>query len=400
MNELVYPRERTLGMITLVLGILAWLLLIVGTFGVALLYVAAGFLVYLFAQSALIAHIKGNGVELSEAQFPDLHAQFTACCDKLQIKDRPKAYVMNGDGGFNAFATRFLGTHFVVLYSNVVDAMAKHADGVRFYIGHELGHIRMKHMVGHLLRWPVLWLPLLGAAYSRARESTCDRHGLACSSSPEGAARALAALSAGAERWQNLDVAAYRNQANHASGFWMSFHELLASYPWVTKRVARVMDANAPMPKRNPFAYLLAIFAPNAGRLGAGTGPLMVVAMIGVLAAVAIPAYQDYIKKAQLANAVTASQSARQMLVNYVMTTHHLPQSLSAADIQATLADGSTLALDAQDMVLYVRTKAGALVFTPRMDKQQRIFWFCTGGEGLPPGLLPPSCRTMGHDHE
>jgi hypothetical protein len=30
-DQLVYPRERTLGAVTLVLGLLAWLLLIVGT---------------------------------------------------------------------------------------------------------------------------------------------------------------------------------------------------------------------------------------------------------------------------------------------------------------------------------------------------------------------------------
>ena len=176
MNELVYPRERTLGTITLILGLLVWLALIVGTVGGALIGLALGFVLYLFAQSTLIAHIKGNGVELSETQFPDLHKQFTICCDRLQIKKRPQAYILNGNGGFNAFATKFLGTQFVILMSDVVDAMDKHPDGVRFYIGHELGHLRMKHLSGHLLRWPVLWLPLIGAAYSRARESTCDRH--------------------------------------------------------------------------------------------------------------------------------------------------------------------------------------------------------------------------------
>ncbi len=227
------------------LGLLIWLGLIVGTFGGALIGLAAGFVLYLFAQSALIAHIKGNGVELSEVQFPDLYAQFTACCDRLQVKTRPKAYILNGNGGLNAFATKFLGKQFVVLMSDVVDAMDKHVDGVHFYIGHELGHLRMKHLRGDLLRWPVLWLPLLGAAYSSARESTCDRHGLACNGSPEGAARALAALSAGAERWEQLDVADYLRQADHSSGFWMSFHELTAGYPWLTKRAARVMDIRA-----------------------------------------------------------------------------------------------------------------------------------------------------------
>lgn len=66
MNDLVYPRERTLGALTLVLGVLAWLGLIAGTFGIALIVLAVGYVLYLFLHSALIAHIKGNGVELPE----------------------------------------------------------------------------------------------------------------------------------------------------------------------------------------------------------------------------------------------------------------------------------------------------------------------------------------------
>jgi Zn-dependent protease with chaperone function/type II secretory pathway pseudopilin PulG len=396
MNELVYPRERTLGTITLVLGLLVWLGLIVGTFGGALIGLALGFVLYLFVQSTLIAHIKGNGVELSEAQFPDLHKQFTACCDRLQMKTRPQAYILNGNGGLNAFATKFLGTQFVVLMSDVVDAMDKHADGVRFYIGHELGHLRMKHLSGHLLRWPVLWLPLLGAAYSRARESTCDRHGLACSGSPEGAARALAALSAGAERWEHLDITAYLRQANHSSGFWMSFHELTAGYPWLTKRAARVMDTSAPLPPRNGLAYLLAVFIPYAGRLGAGFGFLILVYIVGILAAVAIPAYQDYTVKAKVSAAIIGSQSARDALGNYYQSNQRIPESLDMLGLRSQLADGSQLSLDPNKMVLTVSTKQGELIFTPTADAEGRIVWGCTNGEGLKATQLPPSCRSTG----
>jgi len=394
MNELVYPRERTLGAITLVVGLLIWLGLIVGSFGIALGVLALGFVLYLFVHSALIAHIKGNGVELSEAQFPDLHAQFTACCDRLQMKTRPQAYILNGNGGLNAFATRFLGTQFVVLMSDVVDAMDKHADGVRFYIGHELGHLRMKHLSGHLFRWPALWLPLLGAAYSRARESTCDRHGLACSQTPEGAARALSALSAGAERWQKLDVTAYLRQAKHSSGFWMSFHELTAGYPWLTKRAARVMDTGAAMPPRNGFAYLLALFIPYAGRLGAGFGFLILIYIVGVLAAVAVPAYHDYTVRAKVNAAVTGSQGARDALGSYYKTNRKIPESLGAAGILSPLPDGTEMKLDPEHMVLTVITKQGELVFTPAVDAQGRVMWRCTNGEGLKPSQLPSSCRS------
>lgn len=394
MNELVYPRERTLGLITLVLGLLTWLFLILGTFGVALLALAAGFVLYLFAQSALIAHIKGNGVELSEAQFPDLHAQFAACCERLQIKKHPTAYVLNGNGGLNAFATKFLGAQFVVLMSDVVDAMDQHADGVRFYIGHELGHLRMKHLTGHFLRWPAMWVPLLGAAYSRACESTCDRHGLACSGSPEGAARALAALSAGAERWKNVDMSAYLGQAKHSSGFWMSFHELIAGYPWLTKRVARVMNTEeAAMPKRNRLAYLLALFVPYAGRLGAGFAMLMMVYTIGVLAAVAIPAYTDYVAKANVASAINQAQPARDALAGYYLSHKRIPASLEAAGIAPQLPGGARLTLNPKGMVLIVSIKEGEIILMPSADDAGKITWTCRNGARLKSAQLPQWCR-------
>jgi Zn-dependent protease with chaperone function/type II secretory pathway pseudopilin PulG len=393
LNELVYPKERTLGLITLVIGLLIWLGLIVGTFGGALIGLAIGFVLYLFAQSALIAHIKGNGVELSETQFPELHAQFVACCDKLGLKERPRAYVLNGNGGLNAFATRFLGNQFVVLLSDVVDAMERHTDGVRFYIGHELGHLRMKHLQGHLLRWPALWLPLVGAAYSRARESTCDRHGLACSSSPEGAAQALAALSAGPVQWEKVDMKSYLGQANESSGFWMSFHELVAGYPWLTKRAARVMNTEAPMPGRNPLAYLFAFFVPYAGRLGAGFGVLVMVYVFGVLAAVALPAYNDYVVRAKVSEAVTASQPVRLALARYYEQNQGVPESLEAAQVPSHLPGGLTLEMNPENMVLTVGTAKGELVFTPSVEANGHVAWACAPGTGLTEKQMPPSCR-------
>lgn len=392
-DDLVYPHERTLGTVTLLLGLLVWLALVVGTFGIALLVLAIGFLLYLFAQSALIAHIKGNGVELSAKQFPDLYAQFRQCCERLKIEKPPQAYILNGNGGLNAFATKFLGTQYVVLMSDVVDAMDKHVDGVRFYIGHELGHLRMKHLSGHFFRWPVLWLPLLGAAYSRARESTCDRHGLACSTTGEGAARALAALSSGTERWQQLNVDAYRTQTERSSGFWMSFHELIAGYPWITKRAARVLNLKASLPRRNPFAYLLALFVPFAGRLGAGFGMLILIYIVGVGAAIAIPAYQDYTTRAELAPLVSATEDARAALAEYYEANEAIPESLEALGIETVLSDGSELLFDPSEMALTIVTDRGELIFVPMLDDSGRISWICTNGESLSAASLPASCR-------
>lgn len=393
MNDLVYPRERVLGVLTLLVGLLVWLLLIVGTFGVALGVLLLGYLVYLFAHSTLIAHIKGNGVALSEAQFPDLHAQFVACCDQLLMTRRPQAYVLNGNGGLNAFATKFLRSQYVVLLSDVVDAMRHHPDGVRFYLGHELGHLRAGHLSWQFLRWPVLWLPLVGAAYSRARETTCDRHGAACSSSPENAARAMAALAAGGRRWQQIDVAAFVEQARQTTGFWMSFHELTSPYPWLTKRVWRVVEPDRRPPPRHAMAYVLAAFVPYAWRLGGGFGLLILVYVIGVVAAVAIPAYNDYTTRAQLALVVSQTQSAREALSTFYQQHERVPESLKEAGIPEYLPGGGELALDTDEMVLTVTTPRGTLVFTPTESHHGQIEWSCAGGADLRPSQVPEQCQ-------
>jgi Zn-dependent protease with chaperone function/Tfp pilus assembly major pilin PilA len=390
-EDLVYPKERVLGTVTLVLAILVWLALIIGTVGVALVLLALAALAYLFAHSALIAHVKGNGVELSSGQFPDLYGTFLECCKRLGIADPPEAYILNGNGVLNAFATKFLRDRYIVLTSDIVDAMQGNAEGLRFYIGHELGHLRMKHISKALLRWPVLWLPLLGAAYSRARESTCDRHGLACSGSGNSAVLALSVLAAGRARWRTLNVANYIRQTEHARGFWMSFHELISGYPWLTKRAVRMTDESA-APPRNPFAYLVAIFVPFGGRLGGGFSFLIMIYIVGVLAAIAIPAYKDRTVRAKLTAVVVESQSARKTLADYYLSNHRVPDSLEAAGVAPQLADGSTLSLDPKNMSLTVTTKVGELVLVPRNSHGQ-IVWTCTNGEGLKPTQLPPSCQ-------
>jgi Zn-dependent protease with chaperone function/type II secretory pathway pseudopilin PulG len=393
-DPLVHPRERTLGTVTLVLGLIGWLVLIVGTVGIALVYVLLGFLFYLFAHSALISRLRGNGVLLSAQQLPDLRDRFDACCATLGLdRDKPEAYLLQGGGVLNAFATRFLGRNYVVLLSDVVDAMKAHPDGINFYIGHELGHVRMHHLTGKLWRAPVLWLPLLGAAYSRAKESTCDRHGRACCESPESAARAMLALAAGQERWQTVDLPAYEAQASLARGFWMSYHELTSGYPWLTKRVARILHPDVEPPGRNGFAYLFALFTPYVGRGGGPVGIVVVLAIVAVAFAVAVPAYRDFEAKARLTFAYQNSEVARRALAAYYVEKKEVPASLEAAGVPATLADGSQLSLDSDTMTLTVDTPKGQLVFTPDENPDGSVTWHCAGGIGVRAAQLPTACQ-------
>ncbi len=303
--NLVYKREKALFVISTILSLIIWSVLVIGTFGILLVYLALGYLIYLFVQSGFISYIKGTGVKLSPQQFPELFERLQECCKTLDLQKVPEAYILNADGLLNALATKFLRKHYVVLYSDIVDALLKNPASLSFYIGHELGHITRGHLRWSAFLWPSSIFPLLGAAYSRAREYTCDRHGTACCENGSEAAYGLAVLAAGTQQWDKLNIEDYAAQSKETGGFWMALHELTGTYPWLCKRMEQIRTignrGEPEYPRRNFFSWLLAVFVPNVGVGGGGGASLLVgVAIIGILAAVALPAYQDYIKTANM----------------------------------------------------------------------------------------------------
>jgi len=284
--SLLYRREKTLFAICLVISLLAWIALSVASLGIGLLYIAIGMLLFVFAHSAFIAYLKGTAVKITAEQFPDLHKRIVEAAAKIGQSPVPDAYLMHADGAFNALATRFLGRNFLVLYSDIVDALEDQAGAIDFYIGHELGHIHRGHLKWLPLLIPSRMLPLIGAAYSRAREYTCDRYGFAVCERPEDALRGMAALAAGAKRWKTLDLDRYIAQQDDSRGFWMSFNELLSPYPWLVKRAAALrslaLGAEATSPGRHVLSWPVAFFGGGAGVAGVA---IVGVAVVAVFAA-------------------------------------------------------------------------------------------------------------------
>lgn len=401
--DLVYKNEKPLFLILAIISIPIWIALIVGTMGIALVYILFFFLFYLFAQSAFISHLKGTAVRITPEQFPDLHRRIADACRKLDMADVPDAYLMHVGGTFNALATRFLGRNFIVLFSDVVDALESKPDALNFYIGHELGHIKRNHLKWGPVLFPAAILPLVGAAYSRAREYTCDLHGLAACADGASARYGLAVLAAGGKRWESMDQGHYMAQSKDSGGFWMSLHELISDYPWLTKRLAAVnaqeQGQEARHPSRNPLAWLLALFVPRLGMGGGAASVLVMVAIVGVLAAIAIPAYQEYIARAKLVAAEAAGRKAADLVANYYYANGQVPQTLEQAGF-STPPEGAGVSAMAVDpgtgvirVTLGVAPYSGkSLVLVPSLDAEKRVVWRCVSDE-IPAKALPPDCR-------
>jgi len=422
--DLVYPREITLFRIAIVISVIVWLLLIVGSLGIALLYIGIFFLIALFAQAAFISHIKGNGVEVTAEQYPDLHRQLVACCDKVGVAEIPQTYLLRTDF-FNALATRFLRRHYVVLFTDVVDALQERPGGVAFYIGHELGHIHRKHIRWGWVLAPALWLPILGAAYRRAEEYTCDRYGSACVAEDADAVAALATIVAGDTRWQDINLPAYQRQVDDTGGFFMSLNEFTNDYPWMCKRMAWITALRAgeepTFPRRSLFAKLLIPFIPRIP--GGFVSLLLLVSIVGILAAVALPAYQDYIRNANAAKAAAeASQNSQNYANSEIATPEYLSSVLAGTGdlrdaVEAYYTQNAGLPQDPSELVMSdaQRNALGAFdtaisvyedgviaatidenedayfVIEPSVSEEGEFIWYCYG-QNLSEESLPQEC--------
>lgn len=411
--DLVYKNEKSLFIISCIIATLFWLLIVIGTLGIVLIYLLFGYLFFLFAHSAFITHLKGNGVRITEEQYPDLYESLVRNTKKVGLHHVPEAYLLRTDF-FNALATRFRGRNFVVLFTDVVDALETRPSAIDFYIGHELGHLHRKHIQWGTYLFFASWLPLLGAAYRRAQEYTCDRYGAMCCNNDEDIIAAISTMSAGDSRWNSINLDAYLKQVNETNGFWMSFNELNNDYPWLTKRMASALafrqGEEISFPSRHGFAWFLSVFIPRFGG-GAAMSVMMMFMMLAIFAAVGIPAYQEYVEKAEyeientsikieLEGAYLQAEALQEHIMFYANINEEWPTSLADIGVETeTIADPNGL----YEIDIYEEGIIGIEVWTEGEGEQYIVlepvfgedgaedYWVCYG-QDINEALLPEEC--------
>ncbi len=302
-RKLLSPKEPPLFVLGVIFSTLVWLVAVVGTLGIGLVYIGLAAFFILTAHAVFLAHVRGNGIRISRNQLPDLYARCEAAALKLGLERMPEVYLMQQGGVLNAFATKLLSRRFVIIYSDLADACADPRQ-LDFVIGHEIGHLAAGHLAWNAFLAPFRVVPWLGPAYSRAREYTCDRCGLHAVEALEPALRGLAVLAAGGRLAQQVDVAAFAAQRLESGRFWMATAELCMSHPYLCKRVAALQEfwqpGTVPVVRRTPLAYPLApVLGFTVG--GSSSIALLTVFYIGVLAAIAIPNYKRFQERAAAA---------------------------------------------------------------------------------------------------
>jgi len=255
-GQLINPRERWLYGLMVVVSLLVYSVLALIGLGdpkaasMIILYGLVFAFVGLFAHGLALGRVRGNSVRVSERQFPQLHRLAAAHARKLGLEKVPAIYLMQSGGLLNAFATRFLGRDFVVIYSDVLElALAQGEAAVGFIVGHELAHVWRGHLKYRWLTAPGRLMPYLGAAYSRACEYTCDHIGAFCQ--PDGAISGLLTLAAGKQLHAHVDVREFAAQAETDTSFWIRRAEIISSHPNLPKRVAALLKAGVAIPARS-----------------------------------------------------------------------------------------------------------------------------------------------------
>jgi len=130
---------------------------------------------------------------------------------------------------------------------------------------------------------------------------------------------------------------------------------------------------------------------------------MIVVAIIGILAAVAIPAYQDYIGRAQLAEPVSFGGAAKTPIEEFIATNGAFP---AGASLEQMIDHNRANSIDSLASVAGATT-SGSFTFTlastglnadligeeVRFARDNSGVWTCSTATAIPLNLRPSGCK-------
>jgi len=133
---------------------------------------------------------------------------------------------------------------------------------------------------------------------------------------------------------------------------------------------------------------------------------MIVVAIIGILAAIAIPAYQDYIVRSKVTELVSAASSCKTSVAEFFITNNRAPADTTEAGCSSNATQyvtSLTVANTGAITVLATATVGGGITATDGVNltptytaASGTVTWACTGQGNMATTLkkyLPANCR-------
>ena len=124
---------------------------------------------------------------------------------------------------------------------------------------------------------------------------------------------------------------------------------------------------------------------------------MIVIAIIGILAAVALPAYQNYTVRAKASELILAASAGKQLITEYAILNNALPDSadLTVPDIATGMVESVAMADAGVLTVTGNATELGIdgtleVVMTPTLAAGGSVTWVCSSDASV---YMPASCQ-------
>jgi len=128
---------------------------------------------------------------------------------------------------------------------------------------------------------------------------------------------------------------------------------------------------------------------------------MIVVAIVGILAAVALPAYQDYSKRAHVSEGLGLAAGAKAAIAEYYASEGSFPTSNASAGLDSSITGNAVTSIvvgTSGVIIVKYNSKVDAtntdIVLTPTISSGS-ITWECASASsnGVESKYLPASCR-------
>ncbi|WP_295542241.1 pilin [uncultured Thiohalocapsa sp.] len=126
---------------------------------------------------------------------------------------------------------------------------------------------------------------------------------------------------------------------------------------------------------------------------------MIVVAIIGILAAIAVPSYMDYTQRAKMSEVILAAAAAKARVAENIITAGEIAKGNELCAGYKAITNGTgnitESSCDADSGVITITSNIDScqVILTPKTTDSNSITWACTTNAETCYSVLPPECR-------